>query len=281
MHLREYQIPARDGFQLAATRFQPPNPHGGVVLLNSAMATPRQFYRHFASALTNAGYTAVTWDYRGINDSGPANLRGFEARMRDWVLLDMAGVIDWVIEALAPKRLFLVGHSSGGQLAGLLDNSAAVNGMVTVSAQSGHWRLQGGWQKWAVLFHAYLGMPLLTYVLGYLPWSRIIGGEDIPRGVALEWAGWCRDPQYILGDRSLPLERYARFTAPVLAYSIEDDDWGTAKSVDAVMRAYPNVERRHLAPADHGLESIGHLGFFRQGSEALWQESIDWLNSLP
>ncbi|MDX1555585.1 MAG: alpha/beta fold hydrolase [Xanthomonadales bacterium] len=280
MQTAELTIPARDGFQLAATHFQPAASGGRLVLINSAMATPRHFYRHFAAALADAGFSVITWDYRGINDSGPSNLRGFEARMRDWVLLDMAGVVDWIGHAHGPERLFLVGHSAGGQLAGLLDNPDRVHGMVTASAQSGHWRLQGGGQKWTVLLHVYLSLPLLSHLFGYLPWSRFMGGEDIPKGVALEWARWCRDRDYILGDPTLPQARYSRFTAPVLAYSIDDDNWGTARSVDAVMRAYPHVERRHLVPGQYAMKSIGHFGFFKKGSEALWQEAMDWLNRL-
>ena len=274
--VRELVIPARDGYALAASLFEPQAPSGAVVLINSATATPRQFYRHFAAALARAGYTVVTWDYRGIGGSAPDSLRGFEARMRDWVLLDMAGMIDWVADELNPQRLFLVGHSAGGQLAGLLDNSSHIHGMVTLSAQTGHWRYMGGGQKWVVLIHTHISLPALAHLLGYIPYRRLMGGTDLPRGVALEWSRWCRDRDYILGDSSLPLERYQGFRAPVLAYSIEDDNWGTARAVDAMMRAYPNLERRHLEAGQYGLSSIGHFGWFREGSDALWREAIAW-----
>lgn len=102
----------------------------------------------------------------------------------------------------------------------------------------------------------------------------------MPKGVAQEWAGWCRNRDYILGDDTLPLERYKKFTAPVLAYSIEDDDWGTAEAVDAMMRAYPNLERRHLVPAEFGRDSIGHFGFFREGADDLWRDPVTWLDKL-
>lgn len=273
-------MPARDGFQLKARRFGPLAPARPVVLISCAVATPQRFYRHFAAAIAAAGFTAITWDYRGVGESGPKNLRGFNATMRDWALRDMAGVIDWISDTLKPEQLFLVGHSAGGQLAGLLDNSSKVHGMVTVSAQSAYWRMQGGFQKIAVLFHSRVTMPLLTHLFGFLPWGRLLGGADVPKGAALEWARWSRNPKYLLGDQTLPLERFAEFTAPVLAYSIDDDNWGTAKSVDFMMSAYPNVERRHLVPADYGLNSIGHVGFFRRGSEPLWKEVADWLGSF-
>ncbi len=122
-------------------------------------------------------------------------------------------------------------------------------------------------------------LPLLSHLFGYLPWSRLGGADDVPKGVALEWARWCRNRKYILGDESLPLERYSRFSAPVLAYSIEDDNWGTARSVDAMMRAYPNLERRHLDPARVKQKSIGHFGYFREGSDDIWREAIAWLDT--
>jgi predicted alpha/beta hydrolase len=249
------------------------------VVVNAATAVPRQFYRHIAASLAEAGYNALTWDYRGIGGSRPPSLRGFEARARDWVLLDMAGVIDWAVSELRPERLFLVGHSFGGQTAGMLDNAAAVDGMATMSAQSGYWGRQGGAQKVVVFLHAWLSLPLLPRIFGLMPMRRFGLGEDLPRGVALEWGRWCRHPDYLLGDSSLPLHRYADFTASVLAYSFGDDAWGTPASVDAMMSAYPNVERRHVEPRDAGLARIGHVGFFRPESEALWADMIGWFGA--
>ncbi len=59
-------IPARDGYPLAATIFGDASPGLRVVIVNSATAVPQRFYRHFAGAPASAGFTAVTYDYRGI-----------------------------------------------------------------------------------------------------------------------------------------------------------------------------------------------------------------------
>ena len=273
-------ILARDGFPLSATVYQAETNARRVIIVSSATAVPQGFYRYYATALAEAGYTVVTYDYRGIGGSRPASLSGFAARMRDWALLDMAAVVDWTQSHFAPERTFMIGHSVGGQVAGLLDNGQHIDAMITISAQSGHWRLQGGLQKPAVALHVYVSLPLLSYLLGYMPWSWFGSGEDLPKHVALEWSGWCRDRQYLLGDDTLPLDRYESFDAPVLAYSIDDDNWGTARSVDAMMSAYPNLERRHAAPADYGLEAIGHVGYFRPQSQALWTEGLAWLEAL-
>ena len=271
-------IPARDGYTLAATYYKADNGENRLVVISSATAVPRQFYREYAEHLAQEGFSVLTYDYRGINDSKPKKLRGFRARMRDWALQDMAGIIDWAKSEIKPDQLYLIGHSVGGQVAGMLDNVADIDGMVTFSAQSGHWRHQGGAQKLAVFFHSYVTLPLAAAVMGYMPWSWL-GAEDLPGKVAKEWAGWCRDRNYLLGDDSLPLERYSKFSAPVLAYSFSDDNWGTAKAVDAMMRAYPNRERRHVQPKDAGLKKLGHFGYFKSSSLSLWGEAVDWLNA--
>ena len=276
---RHLTIAARDGYPLAATVYGPREPRR-VVVISSATAVPRRFYRHFAGALAEAGLGVLTYDYRGIGGSRPKSLRGFDARMRDWALLDMAAVVDWVRAEHPGVAISMVGHSVGGQVAGLIDNADAIDGMLTFSAQSGHWRLQGGEQKALVALHMHVTFPVLAQAVGYMPWSKLGAGEDLPKGVALEWARWCRSPGYLLDDHTLPLQRYRAFEAPVLAYSFADDKWGSRRAVDAMMcNAYPNVSRRHVSPGDAGLRSIGHFGLFRPGAAHLWPELIDWLHA--
>jgi predicted alpha/beta hydrolase len=269
-------IAGRDGYPLAARVFG--GGSGRVVVINGATAVPQRFYRRFAAALAEAGFTAITYDYRGIELDSPRELRRLDATARDWALNDLPGALDWIAHELDPEKLFLVGHSFGGQVAGMVDDPERVAGMVTMSAQSGHWRLQGGEQKLVVWLHTHVSLPLLSKIFGYMPMKAIGAGENMPAGVALEWSRWCRHPDYVLGDPTLPLDRYAGFTAPVLAYSIDDDKWGTAPSVDAMMRAYPNLERRHIVPSQRGLDQVGHLGFFRPASRPLWDEVIEWFD---
>ena len=272
---RDLFIPARDAYPLAATAYG--DNSSQIAVISSATAVPRAFYANFATALAARGYQVVTYDYRGIGGSRPPSLRGFTARARDWALKDMQGVVDWA-RGQSPRRLVLVGHSMGGQVAGLLEDASNIDAMVTFSSQSGHWRLQGGAQKASVAFHVHVTIPVLSSVFGYMPWSRLGSAEDLPMGVALEWAHWCRQRDYLLGETSLPLARYDQFRAPVLAYSFDDDPWGTARSVDAMMRAYPHLERRHVRVADTDLSRIGHFGFFRSRARALWQDAFDWLD---
>ena len=273
-------ISAQDHFALSATLYEPASqPSKGVIVVNSATGVAQTYYKAFASFLAEQGYQVLTYDYRGIGASRPASLRGFSASMRDWLFCDMASVLEWVKAHQPQASLFMVGHSFGGQVVGLLPNAEYLAGLVTLSSQNGYWRLQGGGQKQAVMLHMHFTLPVLSRLFGYFPFSKISSGEDLPKGVALEWARWCRHPNYLLDDDTLPLDAFQKFKAPVLAYSFADDMWGTEFAVNAMMSAYPQVTRRHISPSALGLKSIGHFGAFRPTAQALWHDIALWFQA--
>lgn len=278
LDVEKISITASDGYMLGATVYRATE-STAVLIINGATAVPQGFYRRFAEFIRSKGITVITYDFRGMGESAPQSLKAYAATCSDWGLLDIPAVLKWTKEYLKPESIYFVGHSAGGQQAGLLEDASSIDAMVTISAQSGYWRLQGGNQKLAVWLSTYILIPLSIRLFGYFPWSKLGSAMDLPRNVASQWAKWCRHPKYILGDSSLPLERYKKFVAPVLAYSIDDDDWGTATAVDAMMlEGYPNVERRHIVPAEYGIKKMAHMGFFRQQAEPLWSEVYSWLS---
>lgn len=120
-------------------------------------------------------------------------------------------------------------------------------------------------------------MPALAHALGWFP-SRQLGlGENLPRGVALEWARWCRSREY-LGDWS----GHARLAIPILALGFDDDAFAPPAAVDALHRRYASarLQRRQLAPADLGAPRIGHFGFFKPGLPAAWDELATWMTGV-
>ena len=118
-------------------------------------------------------------------------------------------------------------------------------------------------------------------MFGYFP-ARLFGpGENLPKGVALEWASWGRHPRYLFGfGDTLDLSRYTTLTVPILAYSFDDDASASLPSVEALLRAYSAAEvtHRHVVASTPNQATIGHFGFFRERfRETLWQETLDWL----
>jgi predicted alpha/beta hydrolase len=274
-------ISARDGFQLAATLFEPPAPAPApdtVALIASATAVKQSFYKRFAIYLASRGMAALTFDYRGIGLSRPDSLQGFKGHLHEWGTKDFAGVLDWLTARYS--RVVVVGHSIGGQLLGLAENNQRAAGLLAVCAQSGDWRLWKGSRKYLLAGLWYFAMPALTFACGYFPTRKLGLGEDLPPGVAREWAKWCRSPGYLapfLGQ-GLP-DYFGAFRGPVLAYSCTDDRLAPPKAVDALLRLYSRarITRRQLDPKTLGLESLGHFGFFRAENARLWPAAADWI----
>jgi predicted alpha/beta hydrolase len=194
--------------------------------------------------------------------------------MRDWGERD-AVAAQRALAARDPSApVLLVGHSFGGQALGLAEELHDVRAAAMVGVQFGY---VGHWPaieraRLALVWRAV--MPASIAALGYVPgWMGI--GEDLPGGVAREWARWCTSPEYFLDHVEGARGRFARFAAPTLFYSFTDDDYvplcGAAHYLGALAGA--EITHRRLAPADVGARTIGHFGFFRPGFEpTLWPE---------
>ena len=281
----ELQVPAGDGRLLGASIFAPVEPSGQehpVTVIASATGVKRGFYDAYALFLAEAGLHVITFDYRGIGGSRTGALGSFRATAREWGELDLNGVLTWAMARFPGERVGIVGHSIGGQLVGLSEGAAKADRILLIAAQSGYWPLFNAPLKYLYALLWYAGIPVLTRLCGFLPAKRLGLGEDLPAGVAQEWAQWCRTPGYLIEALEDPAVR-ARFDqvrAPILAYSVSDDPMAPPRAVDALLSLYSNadVERRHVYPRDVGLETVGHFGFFRNSARGpLWDDTRRWL----
>ncbi|MBL8919985.1 MAG: alpha/beta fold hydrolase [Myxococcaceae bacterium] len=271
------RISATDGYALGARRFGDQSA-GPYVVIAGATAVKQAYYARFAAWLSLQGFTVLTFDYRGVGESRPARLRGFEATLRDWGEKDLEAVLRFAQAERGVRPLHVVGHSVGGQLLGLAPSSAAIERAVTVASQSGYW---GHWRGLSAAHKAaiwYGLIPTVGAALGYVPGALGLG-EDLPGGVALEWARWCRHPNYFLGH-GVSAEGYERVTAPLRAISLADDDYAPAQAVDWLHALYKNapVERHHVTPHELGGAPVGHFGFFRSTfQDSLWRTASGFL----
>jgi len=272
------EFPARDGFRLAGTVYRPSTPNRRAILIQSATGVRQDFYGKFAAFLASRGFSALTFDYRGIGRSRPPSLRGFRARMRDWVDKDIAGALDYLARASQGARIVGVGHSFGGQVFGYVPGNERYVAAMTVGAQSGYWRHWPGMGRAGMWTLVHIVLPGVSRLNGYFP-ARVLGqGEDLPGGVAAEWASWCRHPRYVVGALDAH-EAYARFTVPMRMVTVPDDAYAPTRAVEAFLEIYPNAPKM-LARVDAAAlgERIGHFGFFRERfRETLWSEAADWL----
>lgn len=271
-------IAASDGERLDATLTGDADAAGApVVLVASALGVRRRFYQPFAAHLAgHEGMRVLTWDWWGSTTAPPCGREG-RATLRHWGERDLAGIIAWAAAEWPGAPLVALGHSFGGQSVGMAPNAGALSALVTVAAQSGYW---GHWPRparygFAALWH--VAVPAATHLFGHLP-GWMMGGGGLPAEAALEWARWCRRPEY-LGD----YVGHARFGAPILAVSIADDRYAPAAAVDALHAEYRGAEitRRVVRPAEVGTTRLGHFGLFRPGeTRPLWREIAAWIRDV-
>ncbi|RJG05024.1 alpha/beta fold hydrolase [Noviherbaspirillum cavernae] len=275
-----------DGATLTGTRFAPQGKAKAVVVLPAAMGVKQDFYIPFAQFLAEQGMAVLTFDYRGMGQSTPPeyrhSLRGFKADLYDWGERDYNAALHAAKGWQPDVPLFIVGHSLGGQLPGLLHDTQLIDGILTVAAGSGYWRDNAPQLRRFVWFLWYFAVPVYTRLFGYFPGRRVRKIGDLPRGVIYQWARWCKSPHYMVDDSGKPLRAgFERISVPLLSMSFTDDEMMSRRSIDSLHDCYKNapMERRYIRPADVNAKRIGHFGFFRpQFKTTLWQQALDWLD---
>jgi predicted alpha/beta hydrolase len=272
---------AADGVPLAITRFPAQGRAWATMLLAPAMGVRQDFYAPLARFAAQRGIHVLTFDYRGSGASRRGPLRAEAATLSDWCDRDLDAMLDEASRMGPGLPLLLVGHSLGGQFLGAASSNRRVRAAATVTAGSG-WYGFNDRIPLQVRFLWFVAMPLLTPLFGYFPGRmlRIVG--NLPRGVAMQWRRWCLHRDYLLIEGAHMHAAFGRVSAPILCWSFEDDPLIRGPAVDHLHGFYRNarVERRHVAPADVGLEHIGHFGFFAERArEALWIPTLEWLRA--
>jgi predicted alpha/beta hydrolase len=272
---------ADDGHPLAVYRFDPHGPVRGQVVIAAAMAVPQTFYAPFARYLARRGYTTWTFDYRGIGESFAGPRRRVKADLGDWLRQDYDALLKKLAADAPELPLFVVGHSFGGQVAPLLPSRERLAGVVNIAVGSGSTRhLTPRTRRSAPLLWHVLA-PALCPLFGYFPGSRIGVVGDLPSGAMMQWRRWCLTPDYLLSGEPGAREAYATARFPVLALSFADDELLHESGSRLLHGAYRHggVDYRLVEPAQHGLQRIGHFGFFKPQCETtLWPLVAEWLD---
>jgi len=278
-----FVLSALDGFPLGAMLFSPPggaSPRASLVILG-ATAVPQRHYDRYARWLAARGVQVLTFDYRGVGRSRPEKLRGFGATMSDWALLDARAALRWARAASPSTPQLALGHSFGGQIAGVLDEYNEVDGALLVGSQMGFWR---DWPRrdWPWLAFFFFGIvPVGTALAGYLPGALGLR-TDMPAGVAREWTRWCRHPGYLTGHIDGAAERFGRFDRPTLFYSFTDDSFAPRAPVETLLDRLGRAPLRHrrVSPAEVG-RPVGHFGMFRpEFAKNLWPETLAFIEAI-
>ena len=116
----------------------------------------------------------------------------------DWGQLDLSAAIDSILKD--GKPIFVVGHSYGGQALGLTHNHGQVTAMYCFGTGAGWHGYMPFREKMKVHVMWNIIFPPMVALKGYLPWSLLKMGTDLPVDVYTQWRKWCKNPTYFFAD---------------------------------------------------------------------------------
>lgn len=287
---RQLRLRTADGHEIGAIFYPALRPRSPrrVAVLHGGAGIPALRYRRFASFLAEWGIPVLTYDYRGIGMSRPPALRGFEATIEDWAEFDSSAAISWLRERFPRDEMLGISHSIGCLPLGGAANAAEQARLVLVGAHTGYYGDYRALYRLPMAFAWHGLMPAITRFVGYFPADRLGLGEDLPAGMALEWADRRRpelrpsgaDP--VQTRRRRLLDHCAALQCPAIAISISDDAFATVGGTKRLLSYFPGLSPQHVVftPPDAQVRRIGHFGFFRRAVGAtLWPRLLAELDA--
>ncbi len=281
MKIEHLSIDTRDGHRLAARHYRPALEPVRAVLLVGAMGVPQRFYEAYASWLAHQGLAVLTFDVRGVGDSAPPRLRGFQASITDWASQDLPAAVQALRQRHPGVPLSYLGHSLGGQLFGWLgEGSRVFERVLTVASGNGHWRWNAPPTRSRAPLLWWLLVPVLTPLFGHFPGRRIGVVGDLPAGAMRQWRRWCLHPDYLGVEGPAVRARYAQVRTPITALLMPDDELVGPEGIRRLYRLYDGapvtVVEAHAR--NWGRKRLGHFGVFRPApDESLWRKTLSWL----
>lgn len=254
----------------------------GAVMIAPATGIRRKFYHQFAVWMAEHGYGVITYDNQGIGDSLRGSLKLCPSSLETWGRIDQTAVLERLKTEFPDVKYHLIGHSAGGQLAGLMENCHQLTSMFNFACSSGSLRNMKLPFWLQANFFMYAFIPANNLLLGYThsPWVNM--GEPLPKLVAAQWSEWCRGSGYIqtaLG-KYIHQHSYDTLQIPSLWINAKDDDIANETNVEDMIRVYKKigVQRLSLDPKKEGFKDIGHMKFFAKSHAELWNYALNWLD---
>lgn len=279
---KSIKIACSDDIVLSADLYKPETLKGAVMIA-PATGVKRIFYHSFATYLSENGYGVICFDNRGVGDSVQGSINSGNPSLISWGSLDMPAVLRKLQELFPSTSYHIIGHSAGGQLIGLMDNSKDISSFLAVASSSGSVRNINFPFKVKAYILLNLFIPFSNFMFGKTNSQWVGMGESLPKDVGKQWRKWCNGTGYVATDfgKTIKNHFYDDINIPSLWIHASDDPIANHTNVKDMIRVYSNTSATiiTLNPEDFACKEIGHMKFFSSKLSNLWPYALNWLES--
>jgi predicted alpha/beta hydrolase len=253
-----------------------------VVLGMPAMGVDAGYYRKLLDAFSEYGVHAAVTDLRGKGECSVRPRRGIDFGYHEMITYDISAAVARVRQVFPNNRVYLLGHSLGGQLSALYMSvrPRTVDGLVLIASGSNDFR-QWPWpQRLPVLAGTQLA-SLIAGACGYFPGKPLRFAGTEARTVIQDWARQARTGRYEPTHAAHDFEQTLRTVdAPVLAISLANDNLAPQAAVDHLCSKMPRaqVERWHYAPREDPRTNADHFRWAKRPDAIVARVGI-WLTT--
>ena len=276
--MQQEKIITKDGQGIVTTIFRPSQVVSKVLIIGSDVTTSQKTYKKFAKYIASQGCVVYTFDYRGVGLSLTDDLKTFNATLNQWGFMDLDAVILHAKNHFPKHEIVFMAHGTSGQLLGLSPASQYLNNAIFINTALTCWRFWPWHAQLEISIQKFI-RPILSFIYGYWPGSRLGFNQDLPTGITMELYDWCSKPNGLFDF--FPDSNFRKIQIPVMAYSFSDDRFAPELAVKTLLQHYTQarVSWMHLKPSDVGLKKVGHSGFFNQKNKAVfWDIIAQWMS---
>jgi predicted alpha/beta hydrolase len=258
-------ITAPDGHRFDAGLYRAASTAAPVLIFLSALGTPSRVYRGFASAMAGQGVQVCTPDWRGMASSSVRASRRHDHGYRQLVEIDAPALVDQLTGLFPASRLWIGGHSLGGQLATLIAarQPERFHGLLPIASGSVFLacyprRLQRGIRLLGML------CAVTGAVVGHFPGQRIGFGGREARGVMKDWVHVAHTGRYEPAGSTFAYEAaLAKLAMPVLALNFQGDSWAPEPAASYLLGKLPLCQREQWTwgDAETGGQHLDHFSW--------------------
>lgn len=220
---------------------------GVVVAIAPAMGVRAGFYRAVAASLAAHGLTAISFDLRGNGGHSVRRMNGRDWGYEEMVVNDFDAVIMALRQRFLGRKIVVLGHSLGGQLASLYAGRfpGRLDGLILVASCMVDWRGWNGVSKFQRLFQ-YFNIAMITSLLGYFPGERLGFAGNEPRGQMRDWVASAITGKYRPRGATIDYESaLATVSIPVYALTFAADPYAPASACKKLLMKMPNAQVCH------------------------------------